>query len=151
LWLRNIQQFAHTIYRPILLDDPGQHSIEKVGMNDEQRRRGAPGANRHNHRKRLIAVDDFGKRPNRRCVKKQADRKAEAEGPIDPGKQVDRQQRITPKIYMILRLSIERRRISVSHQDQAEKGHEVAQHNCRSQERKVPRQLMGETRMKCMV
>ena len=64
---------------------------------------------------------------------------------------LDCQQRITPKINMILRHSIKRRRISVSHQDQAEKDHEVAEHNCRSQERKVPRQLMGETRMKCMV
>ncbi len=67
-------------------------------MNNEQRRRSAPRAYRDNHRKRLVTIDDFGKRSNRRCVKEQADRKAEVEGSIDPGKQVDRQQRITTVI-----------------------------------------------------
>ena len=50
LRLSRTKQFTHAIYRPILLEDPGQHPIEKVGMNDEQRRQAAPGANRHNHR-----------------------------------------------------------------------------------------------------
>ena len=31
----NLEQFAHTIYGPILVDNPGQHSVEKIGMNDE--------------------------------------------------------------------------------------------------------------------
>ncbi len=67
-------------------------------MNNEQRRRSAPRANRHNHRKRLVTIDNLGKRSNCRCIKEQADRKAEVEGAIDPGKQVDRQQRISAVI-----------------------------------------------------
>jgi hypothetical protein len=49
------------------------------------------------------------------------------------------------RCVMLLRLSIERRGISSSLQSRARERPRRAEHNCRPQERKVPREVVGDT------